>query len=186
MFDFEHLNSGNETAKITLTRQHGQRAEDRRRDIYESHRHRTFALAFYMTGNEIEAEKILTNTFVSAFSAAQEPGRQDVDTALVTELGKRFSLDIQDAPAMPEQGSAGACDLSRRNIHRTELEEAIHQLPPQERLLFLLRDVEGYTSTAISQLLQIPETQVNRSLLSARVRLRQALSAAQEIRSEAA
>ena len=183
MFDFEHLNSGDETAKITLTRQHGQRAEDRRRDIYESHRHRTFALAFYMTGNEIEAEKILTNTFVSAFSAAPEPGRQDVDTALLRELGKRFSLDVQDAPAKPQHG---ASDLSQRNIHRTELEEAIHQLPAQERLLFLLRDVEGYTPAAISELLQIPETQVNRSLLSARIRLRQVLSAAQEVRPEAA
>jgi RNA polymerase sigma factor (sigma-70 family) len=186
LFDFECLYSRDATAKTTLTRQHGQRAEDRRRDIYESHRHRTFALAFYMTGNEIEAEKILTTTFVSAFSAAEEPDGQDVDSALVGELAKRFPLDVQDTPATPDRSPAAGAELSRRNIHRTELEEAVQMLPAQERLLFLLRDVEGYTPAAISQLLQIPETQVNRSLLSARIRLRQALSEAQEMRSEAA
>ena len=75
---------------------------------------------------------------------------------------------------------------SKRNVRRTDLEEAIHTLPAQERLLFLLRDVEGYTPAKISELMKIPETQVNRTLLSARIRLRQALAAGQEEREEAA
>ena len=186
MFDHECFSPGDKTAKITLTRQHGQRAEDRRRDIYDSHRHRTFALAFYMTGNEMEAEKILTDTFVSAFSAVEEPNAQDVDAALVRELSERFPLGVHDTPASTEYAPAGDSDLSQRNIRRTDLEEAIATLPPQERLMFLLRDVEGYTPAAIGELLQIPETQVNRSLLSARIRLRRTLAEAQETRTEAA
>jgi len=59
-------------------------------------------------------------------------------------------------------------------------------LPATERLLFLLRDVEGYSPAAISQLLRIPESQVQRSLFSARIRLRQALAAAKADRREAA
>jgi RNA polymerase sigma-70 factor, ECF subfamily len=186
LFDLERLISGDNSPKVTVTRQQAQRAEDRRRDIYESHRHKTFALAYYMTGNEVEAEKILTGTFITAFSATAEPSAQDVDAALVGELRQRFPLGVHESPAAPEYATGRSADLSQRNVRRTDLEEAIHTLPAQERLLFLLRDVEGYTPAAIAQVLQIPETQVNRSLLSARIRLRRALAEAQETRSEAA
>lgn len=186
MFDLERLFSGDETAKITLAQRQSQCAEDRRRDIYDSHRHRTFAVAYYMTGNEIEAENILTGTFIAAFSATAEPSAQDVDAALLSELRERFPLGMQDAPVSVNNVPAGSSDLSGRNILRTDLEEAIHCLPPQERLLFLLRDVEGYTPAAIAQLMQIPEAQVNRSLMSARIRLRRVLAERQEPRSEAA
>jgi RNA polymerase sigma-70 factor (ECF subfamily) len=180
---FDHLFSDDNTLRVTVTRQQTQRAEDRRRDIYESHRHRTFALAFYMTGNEIEAEKILTDTFIGAFSSVAEPTAQDVDSALVGELRQRFPLGVQESPV--RQASERG-DSLQRNVRRTDLEEAIHTLPAQERLLFLLRDVEGYTPAKISELMKISETQVNRTLLSARIRLRQALAAGQEEREEAA
>jgi DNA-directed RNA polymerase specialized sigma24 family protein len=182
LFDFERMHSGDKTT-IAITRQQRQVAEDRRRDIYDSHRHRIFALSYYMTGNEIEAEKILTTTFISAFSATAEPSAQEVDSALVSELRERFPLGAQDAPVSPEPAAA---DLSQGNVRRTDLEEGIQTLPPQERLLFLLRDVEGYTPAAIAQLLQMPESAVNRSLLFARLRLRQALAENQTRRQEAA
>jgi RNA polymerase sigma-70 factor (ECF subfamily) len=183
---FDHLFSDDNTLRVTVTRQQTQRAEDRRRDIYESHRHRTFALAFYMTGNEIEAEKILTDTFIGAFSSVAEPTAQDVDSALVGELRQRFPLGVQESPVRQASEASQNGDSLQRNVRRTDLEEAIHTLPAQERLLFLLRDVEGYTPAKISELMKIPETQVNRTLLSARIRLRQALAAGQEEREEAA
>jgi RNA polymerase sigma-70 factor (ECF subfamily) len=186
LFDFESLFSDDNTAKMTVTRQQAQRVEDRRRDIYESHRHRTFALAFYMTGNEMEAENILTDTFITAFSAAGEPSAQDVDSALVGELRERFPLGDHESLTSQEYAVAGSADLSQRNVRRNDLEDAIQTLPAQERLLFLLRDVEGYTPAAISELMKIPEAQVNRSLLSARIRLRRALAEGQDDRSEAA
>jgi RNA polymerase sigma-70 factor (ECF subfamily) len=186
VIDFEHMHPGNQRATIAITRQQRQGVEDRRRDIYDSHRHRTFALAYYMTGNEVEAEKILTKTFVAAFSAIAEPSAQDVDSALVSELRLRFPLGVHHTPALPEHALAASADLSQRNVRRTDLEEGIQLLPPQERLLFLLRDVEGYTPAAIGQLLQMPEAQVNRSLMSARIRLRRALAADQTERQEAA
>ena len=60
----------------------------------------------------------------------------------------------------------------------------MRSLPPNERLLFLLRDVEGYTPAAIARLLDIPETQVHRACFSARIRLCQVL--AEQARTEAA
>ena len=48
----------NSSIRIVASQQVKQGVEARQRDIYDSHRHRTFALAYYMTGNEIEAEDI--------------------------------------------------------------------------------------------------------------------------------
>jgi RNA polymerase sigma factor (sigma-70 family) len=183
LFDFDNQLGQKNSAKAVAVRALKQTAADRQRDVYDSHRHRTFALAFYMTGNEIEAEEILTNTFVQAFSASDEPNAQQVDSALVSELARRFPLREQEVSAIPVAGSA---NLSSRNVRRAELEEAIQTLPANERLLFLLRDVEGYTPAAISQLLGLSELQVQRSLICARLRLRQALSDIQNSCQEAA
>lgn len=142
------------------------------RDFYDSHRHRIFSLAFHMTGNELEAEQLLTNSFVSAFQASPEPDSGVIDAALIAGLRSRFLL----APAIPASVSASD-GLEDRNIRRTDLEEAIRELPPLERLAFLLRDVEGYSSEAISKLLEVPQAEINLTLFSARIRLRGILAA---------
>lgn len=142
------------------------------RDIYESHRHRIFSLAFHMTGNELEAEQLLTDSFVSAFQASLDPDSRVIDAALIAGLRSRFLL----APAVPVHVSVSD-ELGDRNIRRTDLEEAIRELPPLERLAFLLRDVEGYSPEAISKLLQAPQAEINLTLFSARIRLRGILAA---------
>jgi RNA polymerase sigma factor (sigma-70 family) len=185
LFDFE-ATVHNSPIRMVASRQLKQQAENVQRDIYDSHRHRVFALAFYMTGNELEAEEILTGTFVQAFRATEEPRAEQVDAALVGELRQRYSLGHAEPTAPLAREMAHNSDIAGQNVRRTDLEEAIQTLPATERLLFLLRDVEGYTPTAISQLVEMPESQVQRSLFSARLRLRQALAAAQADRQEAA
>ena len=181
MFDFSssRLFANQSSPRIVASRQEKQGVEARQRDIYDSHRHRAFALAYYMTGNEIEAEQILTSTFVRAFHQAQEPEGRDVDAALLEELRQRSHLEPEASGAdlQPRPSDPGA-DLADRNVKRTDLEEAVRDLPPTERLLFLLRDVEGYSPAAISELLHMEEPEVKRGLFTARLRMRQILAEA--------
>jgi RNA polymerase sigma-70 factor (ECF subfamily) len=132
-----------------------------------------------MTGNELEAEQILTDTFVRAFYAVEEPEGRDIDRALLKELRQRSALSLDDSqpPSLPAPCQSDEC--VERNVKRTDLEEAIQYLPPTERLLFLLRDVEGYTPMSIAQLLEIPESRVHRGLFTARLRLRGILAETQ-------
>ncbi len=145
--------------------------EQVQRDVYESHRHRIFSIAYHMTGNELQAEQVLTNSFVTAFAAASKPEGDAIDRALIAELRTHFPLTT--AESAPVTTSA---EMSGKNVRRTDLEEAIQYLPPAERLLFLLRDVEGYSAETISLLIDMPQPQVNRALFSARIRLRGILS----------
>jgi RNA polymerase sigma-70 factor (ECF subfamily) len=177
LFNFEREFSSESTLVSRAARQS---CEQQQRDVYESHRHRAFSLAFYMTGNEIEAEEILTTTFVRAFQQSEQPDAFVVDSALVGELGRRFPLRREEPSAVVTPGIG----LSHRNVLRPDLESAVRNLPPNERLLFLLRDVEGYSPANIARLLDISEAQVKRACFSARIRLCQVL--AEQARTEAA
>jgi RNA polymerase sigma-70 factor (ECF subfamily) len=145
--------------------------EQAQRDIYDSHRHRVFSLAFHMTGDELEAERLLTDSFVRAFQTDPKPDSCVIDNALIQGLRERFSL-----AAVAPASIAAAPRISDRNVRRTDLEEAIQELPPVERLAFLLRDVEGYSTDAIAQLINVPTAEVARTLFSARIRLRSILA----------
>ncbi len=170
MFNFERELSAE--SNLVQSQAAEQSLEEQQRDVYESHRHRTFSLAFYMTGNELEAEDILTNTFIQAFQKDEQPDGFAVDSALVGELSERFPLKKEEPAAVISPGAG----LSHRNVRRSDLEVAVGKLPPNERLLFLLRDVEGYAPAQIARLLDIPEAQVNRACFSARIRLCQVLA----------
>ncbi len=135
-----------------------------------------------MTGNEVEAETILANTFIRAFGQNPQPDAFIVDSALVQELSERFALKAEQPPALVSEQTA----MGSRNIRRSDLEIAVQNLPASERFLFLLRDVEGYTPENIAKLLQIPQAQVQRSLFSARLRLCKALATVKHPASAAA
>ena len=172
MFEFERDFCLNPSGRMVEQQGQERTLEQRQRDVYETHRHRTFAVAYYMTGNEIEAEEVLTDTFVRAFERQLEPNGQQVDNAMVTELRERLPIDEVAEPL----AAPGTTGLGGRNIKRTELEEALKELPPNERLTFLLRDVEGYSADKVAELLEVPRQQIERTLLAARIRMRTVLA----------
>lgn len=171
LFDLEK-----HSAKMSAREMAPQRLEDRQRDIYDSHRHRVFSVSCYMTGNEIEAENILRCAFVRAFRSAPEPDHAVIDTALVQELCDQQVLRTDDQLPPPDTGFLPP----RHNILRTELEEAIRYLPSAERLVFLLVDVEGYSAHRVAELLQMSDSLVLRTALTARLRLRAELASLRE------
>jgi len=159
------------TTEIVTAQSEECSVEQVRRDIYDSHRHRIFSLAFHMTGNELEAERLLTDSFVRAFQADPKPDSGVIDAAFIAGLRSHCPL----TPTVPASLS-GSVEMSGRNVRRTDLEEAIRELPPMERLAFLLRDVEGYSTEAIAELTEVPQAAVVRTLFSARIRLRSILA----------
>jgi DNA-directed RNA polymerase specialized sigma24 family protein len=42
-------------------------------EIYEQNRHRVYALAFWMTDNELDAAALMTHTFCRAFAKGDTP-----------------------------------------------------------------------------------------------------------------
>jgi RNA polymerase sigma-70 factor (ECF subfamily) len=153
-----------------MVRRAEESAEQRRREVYDSHRHRVFAVAYYMTANELAAEEVMTESFLRAFRQSPSPSGELVDTSLVAELGERLPLEERAEPAQPLAGAALA-----GNVLRTDMEEALNALPARERLIFLLRDVEGYEAGRVAALLGCEAGEIHRTLVSARLRMHQQL-----------
>ena len=59
---------------------------------------------------------------------------------------------------------------------RTHLERAVVQLPPTERMIFLMHDVENYDHCRIARYLELTEDQSRNALHQARLRLRELLA----------
>ena len=146
-------------------------APTQRHDIFERNRHRVYALAFWMTGNELPAEDLLIDVFRTAFLASGNPSADDVDRALVAELVKMFEIPLFTLDCAPSNKVRNI----RENMLRTDLEAAVIQLPATEKLIFLMHDVERYAHDRIARLLGITERESRLGLHQGRLRLRELL-----------
>ena len=141
-------------------------------ECYEANRHRVYALAFWMTDNEISAEDLMRNVFLRVFASGKQPSTELVDRALISELRQISPIGTLTLECQP----ATSVLKVRKNILRTHLERAVVQVPRTERLVFLLHDVEGYEHNKISRLLGLTESESQQALHQARLRVRELVS----------
>jgi RNA polymerase sigma-70 factor, ECF subfamily len=161
----------NTTVFAPIIQQVRQAARDDYRDTFEGHRHRTFSLAFYMTDSELAAEDLLTDVFCQAFSQSANPEAEMIDRVLVSELRRMMPIG-----RMTLKCQVKIFSKQLRTTGRSSLERAVVQLPPTERLVFLMHDVEGYEHSRIARTVGITETDARRGLLQARLRIRELLA----------
>jgi len=140
---------------------------------FEENRHRVYSLVFWMTDNELAAEELTVNTFCRAFALGPDLDAERVDRALVAELRELMPLGPLTLQCRPCSQAGGM----QHNIKRVELERAVVELPPTERMIFLLHDVERCEPARISRVLGLSEQEAVLGLHQARLRLRELLAA---------
>ena len=141
-------------------------------DIYEQNCHRIYALAFWMTDNELAAEELMMNTFCRIFTKNDSPAPEEIDRALIAELGQQMSLGALKLNCSPCQKTLSV----RQNTRRVDLERALVQLPSTERMIFLMHDVEGYDHARVARTLALTEDESRSGLHQARLRMRELLA----------
>lgn len=157
-----------------------------------------YRLALRMVGDPQEAEDIAQETFLNAFRGVDSfAGRAELSTwlyriaynAALMRLRKRqplyVSIDAPDAGSeedgltMPVQLFDWCClpetDFES-NEARRELEHAIADLPATLRAVFVLRELEGLSTDATAQVLNLSPANVKVRLHRARLWLRERLA----------
>lgn len=147
-------------------------AVPQRREIFERNRHRVYAVAFWMTGNELAAEDLMSDAFRAAFLATPNPRVEDIDQSLVGELKKTFDIPVFTLDCAPSHEVRNV----RSNILRTDLELAVIELPATEKLVFLMHDLEGYDHDRVARMLGITDRESRLAVHQARLRLRELLA----------
>jgi RNA polymerase sigma-70 factor, ECF subfamily len=140
--------------------------------VYQQNRHRIYALAFWMTDNELSAEELMRNVFLRAFASNAEPTAEMLDRALITEVRELMPLGVLTL----DEGICTEAPSIRRNILRTQLERAVVQLPATERMIFLMHDVESYSHERIARTIGVTEDESLQGVHQARLRLRNLLA----------
>lgn len=142
------------------------------REVYAENRHRIYAFAFWMTDNEMAAEELTANVFKRVFARGTDADQEAVDSALVTELREYMTVGIVtlDCATVTEAASV------RKNTMRIHLERAVVQLPPTEKLVYLMHDIEGYGHERIARTIGLSEDESVTALHQARLRMRELLS----------
>ncbi len=158
--------------------------------LFEAHKRRVYSLCLRMTGNTAEAEDLTQEAFLqlfrkistfrgeSAFSTWLHRLAVNVVLMHLRKKGlQQVSLDemdtSQDEPIKRDYGSD-----DRRltgSVDRIGLENAIRDLPPGYRAVFVLHDVEGYEHNEIAEIMSCSVGNSKSQLHKARMKLRERL-----------
>lgn len=179
-------------AKVIRMAQRGDEGAFER--LYRLHNARVYALCMRMLRNPDEAEDSTQEVFLHVFRKIQGfrgasafstwLHRVAVNTVLMRIRGSKLAKAalVENTDGSDENGNPnprrelGAPDLHLEGyIDRVALENAIKQLPPRCKLMFVLYDVQGYAHSEIAKLLGCSVGNAKSQLHKARVRLRKIL-----------
>jgi RNA polymerase sigma-70 factor (ECF subfamily) len=156
-----------------------------------------YRLGLKMLGIPADAEDVLQNTFLKAFQHLKDfEGRSSLSTWLYRiASNEALMLLRKQRPEMPLYDAASEDDDSRdyfpaqftdwcclpeneflSSESKAALDHAVQHLPETQRIVFVLRDIEGLSIRETSEALNLSEAAVKTRLLRARFRLREELS----------
>jgi RNA polymerase sigma-70 factor, ECF subfamily len=158
--------------------------------LYNLHRRRVYSLCLRMTANTAAAEDLTQEAFLqlfrkigtfrgeSAFSTWLH--RMAVNVVLMQLRKKGLNVvpleDTMEGEEESPKKEPGADDVRLAGlIDRLQLEQAIAELPPGYRMIFLLHDVQGYEHNEIANMAGCSIGNSKSQLHKARMKLRDLL-----------
>ena len=167
--------------------------------LVSRHERRIYTLGRRITGSDTDAEDVTQQTFLSAIEHLAEFQERAAFATWLTSIAARAALKIvrkrRGLPTISLDEATGANDegqvphpeyiaewregpdrLAQRRETRQLLDDAIAELAPAYRAVFLLRDVEGLSVRDTATALRVSEGNVKVRLLRARLHLRERLT----------
>ena len=156
-------------------------------ELYRRHYRRVYSLCFRMTHSASAAEDLTQNVFIQLFRKLKTfRGASSFTTWLhrltVNEVLMHFRKNVVKKERTTEDGitptqivSGTQNPLRMSLVDRIALDEAIQQLSPGYRAVFILHDVEGYEHEEIGKILGCAVGTSKSQLHKARLKLRRLL-----------
>lgn len=153
-------------------------------NIYQRYHRRAYSICLRMTQSTAEAEDLTQEVFIQLF---RKMGSFRGESAFSTWLHRltvnqvlmhfrRRGVQVEkttDDGEVPEQTVPGTENFSRMPVlDRIALDNAIAQLPPGYRTVFVLHDVEGFEHEEIARMLGLSIGTSKSQLHKARLKLR--------------
>ncbi len=161
--------------------------------LYHMHKGRVYSVCLRMVHKPAEAEDLSQEAFLQLFRKIHTfrgesrfstwLHRLTVNVVLMKLRKKKLPMVSLDEPISTDDGSDGPTrDVGETDLRlagtfdRMNLENAIAELPPGYRMVFLLHDVEGYEHNEIADMLECSVGNSKSQLHKARLRIRSLLA----------
>lgn len=122
-------------------------------------------------------EKLWLNRKKVEFDKAKSWMFTTAHNAMINSITKRDRIQLSETLVSNERSS----DAQRRYEAKELIDKAVAFLPPVQKSIILLRDVEGYAYDEIGEILEISESQVKVYLFRARKKLKKQLKELMEL-----
>lgn len=164
-------------------------------DLVRRHECRVFRTALSLTGNHEDAEEALQDAFLSVYEHLSEFRRDSRFTTWLTRIAinaalqkirrRRDTVSLDDPDPSEADFSPRRTDSWRENPEhlyaaeemRRFVEEAVLSLPPDYRVVFVLRDVAEMDTVEAAEVLGLTIAALKSRLLRARLMVRESLAA---------
>lgn len=149
--------------------------------LYSRHADMVYGIAFRMTESAADAKDVLQDVFVGLPDALRSfDGRGSFEGWLKKVTVRNSLMKLRARRRRREVPLAGMATTMRTRdatviVERLALERALAALPAQLRIVFVLKEIEGFTHGEIADLLQIKRGTSEVRLHRARKALRNAL-----------
>ncbi len=164
-------------------------------DIVKQNEKMVYNTALKLLGNEEEAECVLQETFLKVFKAISSfKGESSLSTwiyRIATNFAlmhlrsrkKQSNIDISDEQINPDLLQSFNRTVNENPLRAAmnqelneAMKEAIEQLAPKFRTVFVLKDIDGYSLKEIADMLEMSLPAVKSNLHRARLSLRNQLA----------
>ena len=149
--------------------------------LVRRHQRRAYAVARAIVLNHEDAEDAVQEAFLHAYRALDRFRPDQAFGAWLHRIVANAALDltrrrkVREADELPETVASPFRDPAESDDLRKRLRDALAELPPRQRAVIVLHDVEGYKHAEIGKMLGIPEGTARSDLHYARARLRDSL-----------
>ncbi len=153
--------------------------------LVQRYMRRAFAVAYRVMGQREDAEDLVQDAFMAAlqkidtFERGRSFGPWLMRILVNRGLNARKARTLRTTDEIPETAASSAASPERdaeRGELRTRLAAAMEALPPRQRTIVQLFELEGFGSPEIAGILEISEGTVRWHLHEARKTLRRALA----------
>jgi RNA polymerase sigma-70 factor (ECF subfamily) len=160
------------------------KAEEFKRDILPMQR-KLYSFASRILQNREEAEDVVQEVFVKLWQMKDEMERVRNREAFAMTMTRNLCLDklkkkrvlSLDDDSNQYEGTSDSDPLKEIQVNDAfELvKHIVNQLPDQQRMIIQLRDIEGYTSEEVAEILDINQNTLRVNLSRARQKIRENL-----------
>lgn len=149
--------------------------------LVERHADGLYALARSLVGEHTAAQDLVQETFLAAFEGVHKfRAESSVRTWLAGILANKSAAhhrrqSLRKTRPIDELNAPTAPDTAARADARMDVRQALDRLPPEQRQVIVLRELEGMSYEEIAEALRIPRGTVESRLHRARQALKDLL-----------